>query len=375
MLVLNTLTTIYCSVIFILGCSSTREVQSKPEIIKSTTTNNQIEQDKSLDEALDDLTNQIVNSLSEQKKTRIAVLEFLDLQGNKTNLGRFIAEELITRLYMTQKFFVIERQLLNKVLEEHKLTSTGLIDESSAKELGKILGVDAIASGTITDLTNSVKLNSRLFSTETGAIFSVASVDIPKDEDVKKLIGFTTTTPTKELNEESTKRQLTGNTFYKEDFSNVKDGYIPSNWVGGEKLMVKTGNRGKYLADFEKQKNHKVTINNVNFPENFELVYTFQFGSHAGSTHVFLYLGGIKAVIDIYGWATLNNSKYGGKFDHRNKVVVAALQKEGNLYKLIINGEEVITARYDGMKILNSFSLEFQNMYDFKLLSIEGKTI
>jgi hypothetical protein len=90
---------------------------------------------------------------------------------------------------------------------------------------------------------------------------------------------------------------------------------------------------------------------------------------------VFLYLGGIKAVIDIYGWATLNNSKYGGKFDHRNKVVVAALQKEGNLYKLIINGEEVITARYDGMKILNSFSLEFQNMYDFKLLSIEGKTI
>ena len=120
------------------------------------------------------------------------------------NFGKYIAEELITRLYRTKKFYVIERQLLNKVLEEHKLTSTGLIDENSAKELGKILGVDAIASGTITELTNSVKVNSRLFSTETGSIFAVASSEIPKSSDVRKLLGVTSVYPntnTSDINE------------------------------------------------------------------------------------------------------------------------------------------------------------------------------
>jgi len=177
---------------FLMSCSSSKthdntSIQSiESKIVLSSNQANE------LDSALNDLTEQIVNSLSEERKSRLAVLEFVDLKGNTTDFGRFIAEELITRLYKTKKFYVIERQLLNKVLDEHKLTSTGLIDENSAKELGKILGVDAIASGTVTELTSSVKVNSRLFSTETGSIFAVASSEIPKTSDVRKLLGVTT---------------------------------------------------------------------------------------------------------------------------------------------------------------------------------------
>jgi TolB-like protein len=177
--------------IFFIGCSSakinedTSNQSTESKIVSIPNKGNE------LDSALNDLTEQIVNSLSEERKSKLAVLEFVDLKGNTTDFGRFIAEELITRLYKTKKFYVIERQLLNKVLEEHKLTATGLIDENSAKELGKILGVDAIASGTVTELTNSVKVNSRLFSTETGSIFAVASSEIPKSSDVRKLLGVT----------------------------------------------------------------------------------------------------------------------------------------------------------------------------------------
>lgn len=95
---------------------------------------------------------------------------------------------MITRLFITKKVEVVERQLLVKVLEEHKLNMTGVVDPTSAKELGKILGVDAIASGTITDLGTSVKLNARLITTETGKIFAVASVEILKDEKIRKLM-------------------------------------------------------------------------------------------------------------------------------------------------------------------------------------------
>jgi TolB-like protein len=175
-------------IISFVCCSTSKEVETKyeSETLREAETNNEI--GNNIDDALNDLTNQIVTSLSEGKKSKIAVLEFVDLQGKVTDLGKFIAEELITRLYKTNRFQVIERQLLNKVLEEYKLTSTGIIDQSSAKQLGSILGIDAIASGTISDLGNSVKVNSRLFSTETGSIFSVASTEIYKDDSINKLL-------------------------------------------------------------------------------------------------------------------------------------------------------------------------------------------
>lgn len=142
-----------------------------------------------LEAKLSSLTEQIVNSIEESRKTKIAVIEFSDLDGKINDFGKFLAEELITRLFLTKKFDVIERSLLNKVIEEHRLKFTGLIDPETAKELGKILGVDAIATGTITDLVNNVKINSRLISTETGTVFAVAAVEIFKDAPVQKLMG------------------------------------------------------------------------------------------------------------------------------------------------------------------------------------------
>jgi len=59
-----------------------------------------------------------------------------------------------------------------------------------------VLGVDAIASGTITDLGTSVKVNARLISAESGKLFSVASVEIPKNDKVKILLSQSIATAT-----------------------------------------------------------------------------------------------------------------------------------------------------------------------------------
>lgn len=143
---------------------------------------------QTVDEGLTDLSNQITSGMSEGKKQKIAVVEFSDLEGRVTEFGKFLSEELITRLFISKKFNVVERQLLNKVLEEHKLNVTGLVDESTAKQLGKILGVDAICSGTVTEFADHVRINARLISTESGEIFSVAATKIAKDESIKTLM-------------------------------------------------------------------------------------------------------------------------------------------------------------------------------------------
>jgi TolB-like protein len=148
-----------------------------------------------LEERIAYLSKDISDGLTENQKRTIAVVEFADLRGNVTDFGRFIAEELITRLHQTKKFKVIERQLLNKVVAEQKLSLAGMIDQTSAQKLGRLLGVDAIASGTVTDLGKSLRVNARLIDASTGEIFAVASAEITKDEAVMKLLGASETGP------------------------------------------------------------------------------------------------------------------------------------------------------------------------------------
>jgi len=142
-----------------------------------------------LAQQIDELGHQIATKVTAKNKTTVAVVEFADLEGNVTNFGRFMAEELITRLHETEKFKVIERQLLNQVIKEQKLTLSGIVDPASAKQLGRVLGVDAIVSGSITDLGKTLRVNARLISTETGEIFAVAAKEFVKDQTVIDLIG------------------------------------------------------------------------------------------------------------------------------------------------------------------------------------------
>jgi len=68
------------------------------------------------------------------KKTKIAVLDF-QMQGEQTSskdMGKIVSEWLITGLVETGRFDVIERRLLEKLLEEQKLGVTGAIDPNSA---------------------------------------------------------------------------------------------------------------------------------------------------------------------------------------------------------------------------------------------------
>ena len=144
---------------------------------------------KNLGEGIEDLSRQIIGEMSGQQKSTLAVIEFSDLDGRTNTMGKLLSEELITNLYKTQKFQVIERNLLKKLLKEIKMDMSGMVDGSSAKELGKLAGADAICSGTITDLGETIRVNARLISVETGNIFGAASTQIIQDNTVKRLMG------------------------------------------------------------------------------------------------------------------------------------------------------------------------------------------
>jgi TolB-like protein len=208
----------------------------------------------SLEEGLSNLSDQIVNGLYEGQKHKIAVIEFSNMDGKITEFGSFIAEELITRLFKSPKFNVIERQLLNKIIEEHRLNVSGLVDEKTAKKIGAILGVDAICSGTVTDLGKSVKINARLISTETGSIFAVASSEITKDESIKRLMSkiMVKYKETPDTKDKTVSRPATGSNF-------VYNGGFINRYEGWEKRIgdITQGSSKTEIIPFQNTKSGK----------------------------------------------------------------------------------------------------------------------
>jgi len=123
-------------------------------------------------------------------KHQLAVVDFTDLQGNVTELGRFLAEEFALGLVTSRKqITVIDRTHLRALLQEHKLASSGIIDPATARRLGEIAGVDSILTGTITPLSDSVRLVVKLLDTNTARILAASSVEIARTKTIEELMA------------------------------------------------------------------------------------------------------------------------------------------------------------------------------------------
>ncbi len=132
----------------------------------------------------------LAENIAQVDKKIIAVVDFTDLQGNVTELGRFIAEEFSVSLFGTGKEFeVVDRTHLKSILQEHKLALTGLIDPSAARKLGQLAGVQALVTGTITPFGESVRLSVKILDTETAKVIGASSGQIAKTKAIEELLG------------------------------------------------------------------------------------------------------------------------------------------------------------------------------------------
>src|SRR5437016_8839108 len=97
--------------------------------------------------------------VAQAPKRRVAVLDFdyatvheygLDQCGHDEDIGKGIADMLVTDLVRNGAYSVIERKQLDRVLQEQNFQQSGRADPTSAVQLARLLGVDAIIIGSIT---------------------------------------------------------------------------------------------------------------------------------------------------------------------------------------------------------------------------------
>ena len=123
-------------------------------------------------------------------KKKIAVVDFTDLQGNVTELGRFLAEELSVSLTVNfPNLEVIDRTHLKTLLQEHALSVSGLMDPSNVQKLGQISGVEAIVTGSVTPFGDNVRVTVKVIATDTAKVIAADKSDIAKTKAIEELLA------------------------------------------------------------------------------------------------------------------------------------------------------------------------------------------
>lgn len=105
-------------------------------------------------------------TVPQARKKRVAILDFdyatvsshaAALFGSNVDIGKGITDLLVKYLVKDGTYSVIERKALDNVLAEQNFSNSDRANPMSAAKLGKLLGVDAIIVGSITQFGGETK--------------------------------------------------------------------------------------------------------------------------------------------------------------------------------------------------------------------------
>ncbi len=100
------------------------------------------------------------------RKKRVAIFDFdyatvhsdvAALFGSDVDVGKGISDLLVTYLVKDGSYSVIERKAMDKIMAEQNFSNSDRANPNSAAKIGKLLGVDAIIVGSITQFGNETK--------------------------------------------------------------------------------------------------------------------------------------------------------------------------------------------------------------------------
>jgi len=101
------------------------------------------------------------------EKMRLAIMDF-KADGVTKEEARRITELIRTEIINTGKFTVIERDQIDKILQEQGFQMTGCTDEGCAVQIGKLASANKIMIGTVMLVSGTTVINGRIVDVEKG---------------------------------------------------------------------------------------------------------------------------------------------------------------------------------------------------------------
>lgn len=120
-----------------------------------------------------------VGDLAELPATqmRVAVFPLVNTDGEATDEGNALTEQLITEL-VGRKITVVERSLLPSVLTELAIQQSSLFESKTAQKVGKQLGATVVLTGRIVNAATRSEAHVRLINVESGEIVLAGSTKL-----------------------------------------------------------------------------------------------------------------------------------------------------------------------------------------------------
>jgi len=117
----------------------------------------------------------VPKALQLQERLSLTVLPF-DQNGAVSAAGLSFQDNLIDSLLDRDRFNVVERERLDAILHEQKLSRTALIDKEMALKLGRLVAARSIITGSLVETRTGVEIIGRLIDTETSVILATEDV-------------------------------------------------------------------------------------------------------------------------------------------------------------------------------------------------------
>lgn len=139
------------------------------------------------------------DSIDLENNVIVAILPF---KNNSTNreydaFSKNLADLISVKLSSSKRLKVVERQEINRIIEEITISQSGITEQNTVLEIGKMLGANIMGFGSFTTLGEKVILTLRLVKVETGEIIggvnerndNILNIDILAENTANKVLA------------------------------------------------------------------------------------------------------------------------------------------------------------------------------------------
>jgi len=124
------------------------------------------------------------------------IIGLLNFNSPADRFSEYVLDELTANLVRGRLFTIVDRSEIDLIRNEFNFQYSGEVSDNSIQEYGRLLGAQAIVSGSLIEIGGSYRITIRVLSMRTAAVEVLYRADITNDSRVQALLTGGRTTAT-----------------------------------------------------------------------------------------------------------------------------------------------------------------------------------
>ena len=123
----------------------------------------------------------------------LPTIAIMDVAATNTSevKSQVIYEYIVDVVNRSGRYSIVERSALQKAIKEMEISTSGMVDDSTAAKIGKLAGAQYILISNLINDDGIIYLSTRIVSVETGRVQNTAMLQAEKDEYIASLANRT----------------------------------------------------------------------------------------------------------------------------------------------------------------------------------------